>query len=165
VRSNLGRRLNHRVSVESPCALGVSTWQGEFLTSFGVCHVFVQDEAHVGGGTGKNVFRFGCYELDQPRFELRRFGTRLEVQPRVLEVLAYLVEHHDRLVTKDELVAGPWEGTCVGDDSLYRAVLHVRAALDAEPGANPIRTVRGKGFRFVWPVTIVEPTPSREQSR
>ena len=100
---------------------------------------------------GKKVFRFGAYELDQDRFELRRLGVRLKVQPRVLEVLAYLVENHERLITKEELVEGPWQGTSVGDDSLYRAVLHAREALDAEPGSNPILTVRGKGYMFKIP--------------
>lgn len=101
------------------------------------------------------VFRFGSYELDPRGFELRWRGERVQVQPRVLEVLMYLVQNHDRLVTKEELLQGPWRGMPVRDDALYRAVLHAREALSAEGGQNPIRTVRGKGFRFVLPVERV----------
>src|SRR5690606_28458165 len=99
--------------------------------------------------------RFGSYELDPRGFELRWRGERVQVQPRVLEVLMYLVQNHDRLVTKEELLQGPWRGMPVRDDALYRAVLHAREALSAEGGQNPIRTVRGKGFRFVLPVERV----------
>ncbi|HYE90195.1 MAG TPA: hypothetical protein VEA38_04200 [Terriglobales bacterium] len=51
------------------------------------------------------VHRFGAYELDPERYELRRDGTRVPLEPRVMEVLAYLVAQRDRIVAKDELLA------------------------------------------------------------
>ena len=46
--------------------------------------------------------RFGDYELDLARFELRRAGLRVRVQPKVLDLLVYLVRNRERVVPKEE---------------------------------------------------------------
>lgn len=104
------------------------------------------------------IYRFGEFELDVDRFELRRGGALLEVQPRVLEVLLYLVEHRERLVARAELLAAVWAGTRVEEASLYRAIAIGRRLLgEAAGAADPIRTLQGKGYRFAAEVTTLEP--------
>jgi DNA-binding winged helix-turn-helix (wHTH) protein/tetratricopeptide (TPR) repeat protein len=95
------------------------------------------------------VIRFGDFELDEGRFELRRRGEVVQVQRRVLETILYLAMRAGRLVTREELLSGPWGGTVVGDAAIARAIKEARAVLD-DTGESPstIVTVRGVGFRF-----------------
>src|SRR5882724_1630891 len=72
------------------------------------------------------TYRFGLFELDEERFELRRSGRRLAVQRKVLEALLYLVKHRERLVSKDELMKGPWNGTVVTDGALSQVIMLAR---------------------------------------
>lgn len=86
-------------------------------------------------------------------FELRREGRTVPVQPRVLETIFYMVRSGGRLVTKHDLIAGPWRGQVVGDAAIAQAMMLARRALAGGAGAAPaIVTVRGKGFRFTGPV-------------
>ena len=103
--------------------------------------------------------RFGSFELDEDLFELRCSGMSLSVQPRVLDTIVYLVRNRHRLVTRDDLVSGPWRGTVVTDAAISQAIKQARRVLGQRTsGTNAIQTVRGKGFRFVLAVTAV-PVP------
>src|SRR5258708_25518267 len=96
------------------------------------------------------LHRFGPFELDERRFELRRHGKPIAVQRKVLETIAYLVKNPDRLVSKDELIEGAWKGTAVSDAALARVIMVARKTLaDRRKKEHLIRTVRGKGYRFV----------------
>jgi DNA-binding winged helix-turn-helix (wHTH) protein len=93
--------------------------------------------------------RFGEYELDLSRFELRRSGQRVRVQPKVLDLLAYLIRNRERVVTKDELLAALWEGVVVSETALTQTVKEARRAVrDDGERQRVIQTVRGRGYRF-----------------
>jgi len=97
-----------------------------------------------------DTLTFGDVELDEARFELRRAGASIEVQPKVLELILYLARHRDRVVPKDELFASLWDGTTVSEGSLTQAVSLARRALgDSAREQRVIRTVRGRGLQFV----------------
>jgi DNA-binding winged helix-turn-helix (wHTH) protein len=101
---------------------------------------------------------FGTYffsdaELDEARFELRRRGAPIAVQPKVMRLLIYLVQHRNRVVPGDELLAELWRGETVCRGSLKRAVRLARRALgDDGEQQSRIRTVRKYGYQFVAPV-------------
>lgn len=98
------------------------------------------------------VFQFGeDFELDEARFELRRAGRRVPVQPKVLSVLLVLVRWRTRAVLKEELLEQVWPGVHVADTSIARAIMEARKAID-DDAQTAIVTVRGKGFRFALPV-------------
>ena len=59
------------------------------------------------------IYRFSNYELDAQRCELRCAGQPVAIEPKVLEVLVYLLQHRDRVVTKEELLEQCWSGTFV----------------------------------------------------
>lgn len=109
------------------------------------------------------LYRFGRFELDDQRYELRRGGRSLSVQRRVLDAMILLVSRHDRLVTKADLIAGPWGGAAVSESALQRAIMVARKTLAESHGTTPIQTVRGKGYRFVGKVETVD-RPSRASS-
>lgn len=105
---------------------------------------------------------FAEFELEGQRFELRKHGQRVPIQPKELRLLLYLVAHRGRVVSKAELLQALWPRETVCDDSIKRAVRGVRRAL-GDDGAKQsrIRTVRGYGYEFVPPVIPVgthEPT-------
>jgi DNA-binding response OmpR family regulator len=107
------------------------------------------------------IYRFGNYALDAQRCELRCVGQLVAIEPKVLEVLIYLLEHRDRMVTKEELLAQCWPDTFVSEAALTRCLAKVRKSVQPEPVAPPsIKTVYGRGYRFVAPVTMLPHEPS-----
>jgi DNA-binding winged helix-turn-helix (wHTH) protein len=107
------------------------------------------------------MFRFGPFELDPQRFQLRRGGQSVPIQRRPFDLLHYLVQRPDVVVTKAELLESVWHGVAVTEDSLARAIMAVRVALGDDVGHPQfIHTVRGRGYRFVRPVDAVETPPS-----
>ena len=99
------------------------------------------------------MFRFGEFELDLDRYELRRGRDVVKAEPRVLEVLNYLIERRDRVVPKEELLDTLWADVHVSDSALTTAIRDARRALSDSP-TEPrwIRTIYGRGFRFVGQV-------------
>ena len=65
-------------------------------------------------------FLFTDHTLDTDRRELRRRGVPIDVEPQVLDVLIYLVENRERVVSKDALIASVWAGRIVSDATLDR---------------------------------------------
>jgi DNA-binding winged helix-turn-helix (wHTH) protein len=99
------------------------------------------------------VQRFGEFELDGERCQLRRSGHVLAVQPRVFDLLRYLVDAGGRVVSREELLAQIWADVHVAESSLYRAVAIARQLLgDGAGAAEPIELVRGRGYRFAAPL-------------
>jgi DNA-binding winged helix-turn-helix (wHTH) protein len=95
------------------------------------------------------IARFGRFEADEERFELRRREQVIPVRRRVLDTILFLARSGGRLVTRADLIAGPWQGTVVSDAAIGQAIMHARRALeDPELPHEYIVTVRGKGFRW-----------------
>jgi TolB-like protein/DNA-binding winged helix-turn-helix (wHTH) protein/Tfp pilus assembly protein PilF len=106
------------------------------------------------------IYRFGGFELDLARVELRMDGAACPVEPQVFALLALLVENRDRLVSKDEIIEKVWDGRIVSDSAVASRVKSARKAI-GDDGKNQrlIRTVQRRGFRFVGDV---RPAPSVE---
>ena len=101
---------------------------------------------------------FGPFEVDEARFELRKHGEVVPLQPKVMELILYLIRHRARVVPKAELFDEVWEGAVVTEASLSQAASLARRALDDSPkDQHTIRTVRRKGLQFVADVTVTAP--------
>ncbi|MGB8222150.1 MAG: winged helix-turn-helix domain-containing protein [Polyangiales bacterium] len=72
------------------------------------------------------TFVFGQFELDPARRELRVEGKAQSIQPQVFDVLLCLVENHERVVPKRELLEALWPDTIVTESSIQRAVSWAR---------------------------------------
>jgi len=106
-----------------------------------------------------------CFEdqvLDPTRRELSRNGRTVTVEPRVFDLLHYLIENCDRLVTKDDLIARIWDGRIISDSTLSSAIAAARRAIgDSARDQRLIRTSARRGFRFVGSVRPADrPAPS-----
>ncbi|MDZ7678496.1 MAG: alpha/beta fold hydrolase [Acidimicrobiales bacterium] len=105
------------------------------------------------------IWRFGQREIDAERFELRCSGTAVAVEPQVLDVLIHLAAHHDRVVTKEELLDEVWGDRFVSEATLTSRIKDARRAVEDDGRRQEvIRTVHGRGYQFVAPL---EPRPSR----
>ena len=117
-------------------------------------------------------FRFGEYELDTEARTLQQRGKRVRVQAKVFDLLAYLIEHRERVASIDELLDALWPGVSVSASALSRAVHKARQAVgDDGEHQTVLRTEHGHGFRFVADVSVVPasepvpPTPTRSPKR
>ena len=95
---------------------------------------------------------FGQFELDTDTRQLRLRGEEICLQPRVFDLLAFLVAHRERVVDKEELLSTLWPGVVVTDASLQRAVSLLRSALRQGGMENAIRTYARRGYRC-WRVS------------
>lgn len=96
---------------------------------------------------------FGDYRLDGDRRELTCAGAPVPVEPQVFDVLQYLVTHHDRVVSRDDLIASVWEGRIVSDSTLTSRITAARQAIgDSGERQGLIKTYSRKGFRFIGAV-------------
>jgi len=82
------------------------------------------------------------------------------LEPRVFDLLHYLIERNDRVVSKRELLENVWPGVPVSDSALNRAVSRARKALKRAGGVKLIQTVYGTGYRFDAPVVVFPDRPS-----
>jgi len=111
------------------------------------------------------IYTFGGYRLDSIRFEIARGDRTLAVEPQVLELLIVLIDNRDHVVSRDELLEKIWKGRIVSDTTLSSRIKSARRLIgDNGRRQDYIRTIHGRGFRFVGPVEVeaaepAEPTP------
>jgi len=106
-------------------------------------------------------FLFANHTLDTDRRELHRGSEPIAVEPQVFDLLVYLVQNRDRVVSKDDLIASVWGGRIVSDSTLTSRINAARKAVgDSGEDQKLIRTVARKGLRFV----CVVDEPPREAS-
>lgn len=95
-------------------------------------------------------YRFDDCSLDTARRELSRGGAAVAVEPQAFDLIAYLIAHRDRVVSKEDLRAAVWEGRVVSESTMNSAINAARTAIgDNGDDQRLIRTFPRKGFRFV----------------
>ncbi|CAN7749777.1 winged helix-turn-helix domain-containing tetratricopeptide repeat protein [Bradyrhizobium sp. LjRoot220] len=98
---------------------------------------------------------FSDYVLDTARRELRCGAQAIEVEPQVLDLLVYLIQNRDRVVTKDDLIDSVWGGRIVSDTTLTSRIYAARRAVgDSGRNQQLIRTIARKGLRFIGDVRM-----------
>jgi len=98
-------------------------------------------------------FSFTNHVLDVGLRELTRGGESVAVEPQVFDLLIYLVENRERVVSKDDLIENIWEGRIVSESTLTSRINAARKAVgDSGKDQSVIRTIARKGFRFVGDV-------------
>ena len=100
--------------------------------------------------------RFEDFVLDRECRELHRAGVLIDVEPQVFDLIDYLVQHRERVVTKDDLLDAVWNGRIVSESTLTSRINAARRALDDSGNEQRlIRTVARNGFRFVGAVQLL----------
>lgn len=107
------------------------------------------------------IYRFGDFRLDPATRELWRGDAAVAVPPRAFDCIVYLLEHRERAVGRDELIAAVWGRTETGDGTLGQTVLAARRALDdTGKEQHVIRTVFRFGYHWVAEVEVADETAS-----
>jgi len=103
-------------------------------------------------------YYFAEFALDSERFELRRNGDVVRLQPRALRLLQLLVSAEGRLLTKRNIFDTVWDGRIVSDSALSSQIKALRKALgDTTKPFRIIGTVHGQGFQLLADVTAKKP--------
>lgn len=99
-------------------------------------------------------------ELDLGRYELRRFGRRVKLEKKPMELLIFLVGRREQMVSREDIVKKLWRSDLFIDTerNVNNIVRKIRTALGDNP-AKPrfVETVVGKGYRFIGPVRVIDP--------
>lgn len=107
------------------------------------------------------LYRFAGFALDPKARTLQRAGQPVAVEPRVFDLIVYLIEQRQRAIGRDELIAAAWGRVDCSDATLAQAVLKARRLLDDDGHAQrAIRTVARFGYQWVAPVAIDDAPPA-----
>jgi len=102
-------------------------------------------------------YEFADCELDVVAYRFWRAGAEREVEPRVFELLCHFLRNPDRLIGRDEIFENLWPDQIVSESALSSRIKAARKLIGDDGKAQAlIKTVHGKGFRFVPPVRVVE---------
>ena len=106
------------------------------------------------------IYAFEHFKLDVGAFSLRTEDEEISLEPQVMSLLVYLVQHGDAVVSRDELLDELWGHRYVSDSAVATQIKALRRALgDDGRTQRLIKTVHGRGYRFVAPVERVQATP------
>ena len=102
------------------------------------------------------IYRFGAFDLDLAKLELRASDEVRPVEPQVFALLALLVGNRERVVSRDEIIENVWDGRGVSDSAIDSRIKSARQALGDDGTAQRlIKTVHSKGFRFVQDARVL----------
>jgi TolB-like protein/DNA-binding winged helix-turn-helix (wHTH) protein/Flp pilus assembly protein TadD len=104
-----------------------------------------------------SLYRFGELVLDPGRRTLSRADSPVSLTPKAFDVLLFLAQNPNRLVTKEELLQAVWGDTFVEEGNLTQYISHLRKALgDNSEDNRLIVTIARKGYQFTADVTVAE---------
>jgi pimeloyl-ACP methyl ester carboxylesterase len=104
------------------------------------------------------IYQFDQFLVDKSQYRLLHNDVELTVRPQVFELLVYLIENRDRVVTRDELLENLWPGKVVTDSALGVQLKNVRKAVkDTGASQHVIKTIHGRGYQFI--ADVVESKP------
>ncbi len=107
-------------------------------------------------GVAESIYCFEEFELDTAAYQLRRSGEPIRIEPRALDFLCYLIEHLERVVSKNELLDAVWGDRFVSEAALSTALRTARLAVgDSGAEQRLVRTVHGRGYQFVGAATVI----------
>ena len=111
------------------------------------------------------LYRFDQFALDSRKRTLSRAGSPVSLTPKAFDVLLFLVQNPQRLVTKEELLQAVWGDTFVEEGNLTQYISHLRKALgDNSEDARLIVTIARKGYQFTAQVTVAEAADAAKQA-
>lgn len=111
-------------------------------------------------------YLFGAGTLDVVRRELWQGDRLVAVEPQVFDLLEFLIRHRERVVSRDDLIAGVWGGRIVSESTLATRINAARKAI-GDDGASQrlVKTIVRKGFRFVGEVRELPPDGQKGEAR
>ena len=110
-------------------------------------------------------YRFGQFALDSRKRTLSRAGSSVPLTAKAFDVLLFLAQHPNRLITKEELLKAVWGDIFVEEGNLTQYISHLRKALgDASEDTRLIVTIARKGYQFTAHVTVADAADTPTQA-
>jgi pimeloyl-ACP methyl ester carboxylesterase/DNA-binding winged helix-turn-helix (wHTH) protein len=117
----------------------------------------------LAGKYSQVIYSFDNCTLDTEKYQLSVAGKPLATEPLVFDLLVYLIEHRDRVVTREELLDNLWKGKVVTDAALGARLKDVRRAVqDSGSRQAVIKTIHSRGYQFVAGVKALTQEPARQ---
>jgi DNA-binding response OmpR family regulator len=138
---------------ESEKVLGLELGADDYVTKpFGTRELRARVKALLrrGSSASREIYAFGDVEVDFQRAELRRNGEAVELTPIEFRLLALFIKSRGRVLSRDQLLSGAWDGTAFASDRVVdNHIANLRRKIEAD-AADPqyLRNVRGLGYRF-----------------
>src|ERR1700692_1212468 len=103
------------------------------------------------------LYRFGQFALDSWKRTVSRADSPVSLTPKAFDVLLFLVQNPNRLVTKEELLQAVWGDAFVEEGNLTQYISHLRKALgDDSENTRMIVTIARKGYQFTTDVSVAK---------
>src|ERR1044072_9016643 len=110
-------------------------------------------------GQNPSVFLFDDIRVEPSNFRVCKAGKAVQLEPKALSLLLFLIENPGRLIEKDEILDKVWGGTFVTENALAREIAKLRKTLGDDPkAARYIQTVHTRGYRFIAEVEVINPS-------
>gem|GEM_PF-1100378 len=111
------------------------------------------------------IHNFNNFLLDTVKFTLTKESERVPVEPQVFNIILYLIEQKDRVVSRAELLDVIWKDKVVSDSSINNHIKTARKVLDDDGiKQSVIKTVHGRGYQFIATITAADDTTVVEQN-
>lgn len=105
-------------------------------------------------GKSEMIYHFNNVSLDTNLYQVNNADSPVDVEPKVFDLLVYLIEHRGRVVPREELLNSVWQGRVVSDTALSACLKAARKAIgDSGRRQNVIKTLHARGYQFVAPVS------------
>jgi len=110
-------------------------------------------------------YQIAEYVIDTAQYRISSADAAIPAEPKVFDLLVYLIRHRDRVLSREELFREVWDGREVSDATLSNHVKSARKILgDSGELQKTILTIRGRGYQFIAPVTILPESAERAES-
>lgn len=104
------------------------------------------------------IYQFDKFVIDTCNFQLRKDDVPIDLEPKVYDLLVYLIANREKLVTRDELFDNLWAGHVVSDNSLSNQIKAARRAIDDDgKRQSRIKTIRCRGYQFIADISEQQP--------
>src|SRR5688572_9272091 len=101
-------------------------------------------------------YQIAEYIIDTARYRISSGDAVIPAEPKVFDLLVYLIRHRERVLSREELFREVWDGREVSDATLSNHVKSARKILgDSGELQKTILTIRGRGYQFIAPVTVI----------
>ena len=119
---------------------------------------------HLDNPSGMDAFEIAGWTVDPMTNRMRSGLDTVKLEPKVMQVLVYLVHRRGQTVTRDELASAAWAGTVVGDDAVTNAIIKLRKAFsDDTRSSKVIETIPKRGYRLV--ARVQHPPRTEDRAR
>ncbi len=103
------------------------------------------------------IYGFDNFVLDTEKYRLAFSDEPVAIEPLAFDLLVFLIERRNRVVTREELLKNLWKGKVVTDAALGARLKDARRAIqDSGSGQNKIKTIHGRGYQFIAAITELQ---------